>query len=966
MFPRLHRIQHLTLALALTLVPASAFAGGPRYVAGSTYFDPGVLGQPVRWATGQVTYFTDQGPLSATISNSQAVAMVDAAAAPWSAVPTAAVHLVEGGALNEDVNGQNIASAEHSLTLPSDAAPTAASYPVAVIFDADGAVLNTLFGPSTSDVTNCQSNGVVVVLDNIQPDATIAHALMIVNGLCTDTDRRLQMMNYLLVRAWGLVLGLGPAQFAPHALSQGHADTTAGWPVMQPLAGACGFSGGLCIPDPGTLRYDDIAALNRLYPVTPANASAFPGKLLTAANTASIQGAITFRAGTGMQGVNIIARPLDANGNPLDQYAVTFVSGAYFRGNHGTAVTGWNGPDGVPLSQWGSTDSSLQGFFDLAAMPLPPAASSASYLLTFEPIDPLYIYQESVGPYLQGSPTPSGTLGPITVQDLTPGSARTLTLNIADSATGNYQNAIATESEPRMLPSSGLWCGRLGQVGQADWFNFPVRGNRVFTIVTEALDERGQPSATKAMPAIGIWDAFAPVGASSVWTAPGLNGNAVGETWLRVTTQGDDIVRVGIADMRGDGRPDYAYTGWVLYADTVFPPRLPLAGGPLVIRGTGFRPSDAVLVNGVPAQVTSVSPNEITAIAPPAPNGVSGPVDVEIDDLPIYYAAAILYGGVSYDAGAGDSLTLVTAPSGTISLGVPAPFTVTALGPDLVPAGGTTVTFTVASGAATLGCGSSRCSVSASGDGLASMTVTAGDLNPAVVIASLPNGASLQAHFVGGAPPSIAALSPSLSLAAGASVHWTVQALVLNNGAPLAGQTVAWQQVPGIQTASGTAATTSAAGLASKTLTIGPLDKGQQASSAACLNGTSQCVTFTVLGARPEYAWLEEISGARQSLGQAASPAQITLRVRDMNGNPMAGGTVTLYQSVYAWAPPCPPQGRCAAPQLLATQSSTAVSALDGTVAFTPAAIPGVAGNVIGVAATGNTSSLAVAIEMHP
>ena len=34
-------------------------------------------------------------------------------------------------------------------------------------------------------------------------------------------------------------------------------------------------------------------------------------------------------------------------------------------------------------------------------------------------------------------------------------------------------------------------------------------------------------------------------------------------------------VRLGIADMRGDGRPDYAYMGWVLYADTVSPARLP-------------------------------------------------------------------------------------------------------------------------------------------------------------------------------------------------------------------------------------------------------------------------------------------------------------------------------------------------------------------------------------------------------
>ena len=44
-----------------------------------------------------------------------------------------------------------------------------------------------------------------------------------------------------------------------------------------------------------------------------------------------------------------------------------------------------------------------------------------------------------------------------------------------------------------------------------------------------------------------------------------------GETWLQVTSNGDDVVRLGVADMRGDGRPDYAYSGWVLYADTVEP-----------------------------------------------------------------------------------------------------------------------------------------------------------------------------------------------------------------------------------------------------------------------------------------------------------------------------------------------------------------------------------------------------------
>ncbi len=951
--------------LAFLFFPVILPAGGPKYVAGTSYFNPGVAGQSIHWANGQIRYYVDLGPLSATVTGQQAAAMVDAAAELWNAIPTAGVNLVRKGNLNEDVSRQTVVPGGQTLLQPSDVAATATSYPVAVIFDADGTILDSVFGAETSDPTNCENYGVVVTLDNINPDATIAHAFMILNGRCTDTDRRMQMMNFLLERAFGSLLGLGPAQFNPHALRNRDSQATWGWPVMQPMSGACGFTGGICIPDPGTLRYDDIAALNRMYPITTTNLASFPGKVLTAPNTTSIQGTISFRTGSGMQGINVVARPLDANGNPIDVYEANAVSGAYFSGNHGNVVTGWNDSNGAPLSQWGSSDLDLQGYFDLSFMPLPPGVSSASYLLTFEGIDSLFVYQMKVGPYLQGSPAPSGTLKPITIEDLPAGATRSVNLNVADSAAGDLENAIASEAEPRGLPSSGLWCGRIGQVGQTDWFNFPVRGNRIFTVITQALDERGQPSGSKAMPAIGIWDAFAPVGTTSVGTAPGLNGYATGETWLRVTTSGDDVVRLGIADMRGDGRPDYAYNGWVLYADTVSPQRLPLSGGPIVIRGMGFHPLDTVLVNGVAAQVTSVSPNEITAIAPPAASGTSGTVDLEVDDLPIYYAAAVISGVLRYDAGDGDSITLVTAPAGTIPAAIPIPFTVKVLDSDLMPAGDTTVTFTVTSGNAVLGCGQSTCAVTASGDGIATTNVIATAATVSVVTASLINGASLQSHFTGGTPPSLAALAPNLSIAAGASVDWTVQALALSNGAPISGQTVTWLAGSGIQPVLNAAVITSATGLAAKVLRVGPLGPGEQATASACLNGTNQCVSFTATGARSEYAYVEAVSGTVQSLDVAGTPEQIALRVRDMNGNPLAAATVTLYQAVYAWAPPCPPHGRCARPQLLLNQTATTRSGLDGAVTFIPASISGVATNMVGVAATGNTSTLNIAVEQH-
>ncbi len=950
------------------LASSVVLAGGPKYIAGTAYFNAAVVGQPVHWAGGQLRYYVDQGPLSGTVSNAQATAMVDAAAALWSAVPTAGVTLTDAGQLNEDVNGANIqANSSGQIVAPSDVTPSATNYPLAVIYDQDGSVIDALFGAGTSQPAACQNNAVYVWLDNINPDATAAHGIILLNGRCATSSDMIEMMSFELERAFGRILGLDFSQVNPGADTNGENNGTLGWPVMQPMSGTCDSTGGACIPNPAVLRYDDIAALNRLYPITASNLTNFPGKQITAANTISIQGTVSFATGYGMQGVNVVARPLDLNGNPLYQYTVTAVTGALFSGNHGNPITGWNDAYGYPLANWGSNDPALQGAFDLSGIPLPPGMTTANYEITFEAIDPLDILENSVGPYTEGQVTPSGTLSAISLPNLTAGSIQTLTVVAANSAVGGYNEAIGTQAQPRPMPASGMWCGRLSQVGQSDWFIFPVRGNRIFTAVTQALDETGAPTESKALPSIGVWDAFQPVGSPAVGAAPGLNGDATGETWLRVATNGDDIVRLGIADLRGDGRPDYAYNGWVLYADSVTPAHLPAYGGPIAIQGMGFRLNDTVTIAGQPAIITSISPNQITAIAPPAAAGVSGSVDVEVDDDPVFYAAAIIPGGISYDSGTGDALKLDTAPANTVPIGEPLAFTVTALDSHLAPAGGVTVIYTATSGTATLGCGLAVCSVVASGDGRATMTVTANDSTLSTVTAALTNGSAVQAQFTGGTPSALSSLTPELSLAAGATFTWTVEALVLKNGAPLSGQTVTWQNpTSGIALPSPASAVTNFSGIAARSLAVGPLAEGQTGSIEACVNGTGQCVTFTAFGARPEYATLLPISGTSQSLASSATPSQIALRLYDMDGNPMAGGTVALYQALYAWTPPCEPHVVCKQGALLATQASTATSAIDGSVVFAPASLPGVATQLTGLAASGSTSTVNITIEQHP
>lgn len=973
------------------------------------------MGQPVVWANGQVHYFVDRGPLG-PLSNAQAVAMVDGAAAVWNAVPTTAVQLTDAGSLAEDVNGGNVMAGNGVLAAPNDVTPSATTTPVAVIFDSDGAVIDALEGSGASQPTSCQLNGVLYWIDNMTASANFAHGVIVVNGRCATSASLLQMMSYQLERAFGRILGLDYSQVNDDALhNSSEVNGPLGWPVMEPANYECGASGGSCIPNPTQIRYDDVAALSRIYPVTPSNLMSFPGKQLTASNTVSIQGTISFRNGQGMQGVNAVARPLDANGDPLYQYTVTFVSGAYFAGNHGNEITGYVDAQGNRYDRFGSNNTAMEGYFDLSAMPLPPGVTSASYEVSFEEVNPQYVDNESVGPYVPGSPEPSGTLTTITLTGLTAGSSRQMAITVANSAgqstpvripigpnprpdmamepefrlatqpgfgsvTGSTLRsdlspvrlpaAIGTEADPEPLSASGAWTATLNQIGGGGWYSFPVQANRVFTIVTQALDETGTPSAVKAMPSIGVWDAFAATGTAPAAFATAANGIATGETWLQVSSALADTVRLGIQDQRGDGRPDYAYRGWVLYADSVSPARLPAAGGTIVIRGMGFRAGDTVLVGTVSAQVTSILPNEIAAIAPPAGPGISGSQDVTVNDLPGFNATAVIPGGVSYDAAAGDALSVVTAPSNQVPLNVPQSFTVKALGEDGTPAGGVTVTYAVTTGAASLGCGQASCSVVTSGDGTATLQVTATNSAIAVVTASLSSasgGASVQAHFYGGPAATVTALTPMLYLAAGATMQWPVQALVLNNGAPVTGQSVSWQSVNGIA-APGTTSFTNPLGIASATLTVGPLAEGVTATSDACVMSTTSCAAFSVFGSRPEFGSLIAVSGTNQSISASATPAPVVLRALDMNGNAMAGATITVTQALYAWAPQCPPRGRCVQSPLIATQNSTATSALDGSVTITPTPLArsGIATELLGIAATGNSASLLFTVEQHP
>jgi hypothetical protein len=224
-----------------------------------------------------------------------------------------------------------------------------------------------------------------------------------------------------------------------------------------------------------------------------------------------------------------------------------------------------------------------------------------------------------------------------------------------------------------------------------------------------------------------------------------------------------------------------------------------------------------------------------------------------------------------------------------------------------------------------------------------------------------------RAHFTGGTPPILSSLTPQFSLAAGSAFTWTVRALALSNGQPAPNQSVAWStSATGIAALASTPALTNANGIATKALTVAPLAAGQSATISACVNGTSQCVAYTAFGARPEYAFLQPIAGTAQTLAVTAAPAPISLRLLDNLDNPMAGGAVSLYQALYARTPLCSPHTVCTPGALLAAQTATTSSDINGAVTLSPLTLPGVSTSLTALAASGDTSTVQITIQQHP
>lgn len=506
-------MRRLSAIVAMLLFSGNALAGGPAFVAGSSYFDPTVKGTPSVWPQGAVNYYTDQGNLSPILSGTAADTFVANAFALWTSIPTAAVSATRAGQLAEDVSGANVSSSGGQINLPPDIQPGAVGTPVGIVYDHDGSVTDALLGAGASAALYCAGDSVFGGVDSIATSAEFLHALIVINGNCASTSSQLPDLQYHLARMIGRVLGLDWSQANANVITRKPLPTAsdyAGFPVMHEFDPQGCRPVTICYSNNGSVnpaqpKADDQAALSRLYPVTAQNLVSFPGKQILAQRTARIRGTVYFDDGTGqptqpMQGVNVVARWIDpATGLASRSYVVSSISGFLYHGNAGNIVSGYTDSSGSQFDRYGSDDPALQGYFDLAGLPM-PGGVPANYQLTVEAVDPLW---SDAGPY--GSPfqvTPSGAAMPI-LGSVSPGSDVLQDVVMLGSAIQKQQwYAPTSYALPAQVPANGSWSGVLGGT---DFFQFRAQANRSLSVIVDALDEAGNLSENKALPVVGVW-----------------------------------------------------------------------------------------------------------------------------------------------------------------------------------------------------------------------------------------------------------------------------------------------------------------------------------------------------------------------------------------------------------------------------------------------------------------------------
>jgi hypothetical protein len=507
--------------------------------------------------------------------------------------------------------------------------------------------------------------------------------------------------------------------------------------------------------------------------------------------------------------------------------------------------------------------------------------------------------------------------------------------------------ASQTWTSPAPVPTAGNWQGSLWSYGESPYFLLPAQANRTLSVAVTALDETGSASELKLQPVIGMWSAGDPQGTTSpAFTASPFNTLSFGTTRLdaQIATSGNFLI--GLADLRGDGRPDYHYATQVLYADSVSPTRVAVNGGPVTVSGTGFAAGLTATIGSVTATQLATSAGQMILFAPPQSDGLQ---NISIAN-PANGSSTTMTSVLTYGAASTDNIVLMKGLNPNTPVGTQAtnPVIVQVLASDgVTPVAGATVGWNATNNLQLSACnGTSSCSAMTDQSGLASTLLTPAAVGTADITATLAPGVYSPPKLVTTSltatesSSDIGVVTPYFWIAQGASTSLPLTARVLNSGTPRVNGGVNFTIVGGAGTLSGASAQTDSDGYATVTLTLTQIAAPVQIS--ACVQPTNApCQSFYGTTVPLAALNLQPVAGSGQiSTGQAFQP--IVVRVTDSASppDPVLAAPVTFQTTVMRSGRSSgggeSNSGNPATPVILATSQIMAASDIHGLTSFVP------------------------------
>src|SRR5205085_5718155 len=448
--------------------------------------------------------------------------------------------------------------------------------------------------------------------------------------------------------------------------------------------------------------------------------------------------------------------------------------------------------------------------------------------------------------------------------------------------------APTSYAAPAQVPLSGNWAGALNSYGIADFFQFSAQANRTLSVLVNALDESGNPSTSKLLPVIGMWGLANPGQSPAPAETPAaLNTAFAGESRLDAQILQAGAFRIGIADYRGDGRPDYHYNARVLYGDNIFPARASAAGGtPVTVSGLGLRSDTTVQVARVAEAMLASSAMQLLLLTPQVPDGV---YDVQLNDL-TSGGNSLMSGVLTVGAGPNDTIKVVSAaiPATPVRAQSAAPFAVIVVAADgITPITGASVQFSSSPNVAFSACsGAATCTVLTDQSGIASTRTTVLSANVMTLTAKLAPATyaapkQVQATLLGTESQlDLALATPTLWLAQGTTVTIPVTPTVLSNGTAVTGKTLNYRVAQGSATLSAPSAQTDVNGNATANLQIDVASAGVQV--VACVApSNSPCQTFNAIVVPTSSLRLQAVAGTLQITTEGKNFQPVVLRVLD-------------------------------------------------------------------------------------